>query len=99
MYLKVKHIPMQITAELSLYPLADNYEGPIIKFIKVLKSNLSVTVHTHSMSTFVKGESSQVFASIESAMKTVDEEGRAFSIVIKAINRDLPVEKGFLEFG
>lgn len=87
---------MKVTAELSLYPLADDYEGPVIRFIKALQLNTDVSVHTHSMSTFVKGECKQVMEAIANAMEDVGESSA--SLVIKILNRDLPVEKGFLEF-
>ena len=86
---------MVVTTELSLYPLTKDYEGPIIKFIQALKGQSDIQVYTHSMSTFVKGESKAVFDAIESALSDMD---GTVSLVIKAINRDLPVEKGFLEF-
>lgn len=86
---------MVVTTELSLYPLTNDYEGPILAFIKVLKDNPEVEVLTHSMSTFVKGESSAVFGGIERALASVE---GTVSLVIKVINRDLPVERGFLEF-
>ncbi len=89
---------MVITAELSLYPLEKDYEESIIHFIRKLKENDGVEVMTHAMSTFVKGESKQVFAAIEQAMAEVDNRSVTFSLVIKAINRSLPVEQGFLSF-
>lgn len=88
---------MKITAELSLYPLKDDYEGHIITFIKGLKSSSHVEVMTHSMSTFIKGQSKDVFDAIDKAMAS-GADLDTFSLVIKIINRDLPVEKGFLNF-
>jgi len=82
---------MFVTTELSLYPLTNDYEGPILTFIKLLKDNPDVEVLTHSMSTFVKGESGKVFGAIESALTSVE---GTVSLVIKIINRDLPVERG-----
>lgn len=89
---------MQVTAELSLYPLTPDYEGPIIAFIKYLKDQPSLSVCTHSMSTYVKGESTAVFRAINDALIEVSDKGLTASLVIKIINRNLPVEKGFLEF-
>ncbi len=89
---------MVITAELSLYPLKTEYEESIILFIKELNRADNVKVMTHAMSTFVKGESKQVFIAIEKAMTETDKLGTPFSLIIKAINRSLPVEKGFLQF-
>ena len=88
---------MIVTAELSLYPLKDTYETPIIFFIKTLKEHENVSVDTHAMSTFVKGEQRHVFDAIDSAMNAINKDN-TYSLVIKIINRDLPVEKGFLKF-
>ena len=87
---------MTITAELSLYPLKDTYEPSIIAFIKQLRSNEKVSVDTHAMSTFVKGEQRHVFDAIDSAMNVINK-NNTYSLVIKIINRDLPVGKGFLK--
>jgi len=89
---------MIVTAELSLYPLQDNYEATIIAFIKSLKSNPSLQVSTHAMSTFVKGEIDDVMLAIAKASKSIADMNYGFSLVTKMINRDLPVEKGFIEF-
>jgi uncharacterized protein YqgV (UPF0045/DUF77 family) len=89
---------MIVTAELSLYPLQENYEATIIAFIASLKSNKSIKVHTHAMSTFVKGDHKDVLDSISIGLEAAHEICTGFSLVTKMINRDLPVEKGFLEF-
>jgi uncharacterized protein YqgV (UPF0045/DUF77 family) len=86
---------MVVTTELSLYPLTKDYEGPIIAFIKKLKESTDIEVYTHSMSTYVKGESQVVFTAVEAALASCD---GTVSLVMKTINRDLPVEGGFLEF-
>jgi len=87
-----------ITVELSLYPLSTDYEPPIIDFIKTLQSSDEIRVHTHAMSTFVKGESQKVFLAINKAMEVVHEKSHTFSLVTKIINKDLPIDKGFLIF-
>lgn len=89
---------MQITAELSLYPLVNDYEAVIIPFIQKLKTHSSIEVYTHSMSTYVKGESQVVFDAIHSALDEANRKCETLSLVIKMINRDLPVEQGFLNF-
>ncbi len=88
---------MKVTAELSLYPLTTDYEQSIIAFIKHLKSYDDLNVNTHAMSTFVKGDIHKVMKAIAESM---DHSAGAIgsSLVIKLINRDLPVEAGFLDF-
>lgn len=88
---------MYLTVELSLYPLKEHYESDIIRFISALKENKVLEVHTHSMSTFIKGEKDDVFAGISAAMDAIGHTD-SFSLVMKVINRNLPVETGFLEF-
>jgi uncharacterized protein YqgV (UPF0045/DUF77 family) len=89
---------MIVTAELSLYPLQDSYEPAIIAFIQSLKAESEITVHTHAMSTFVKGENKTVLAAIANGLELANTKCSGFSLVTKIINRDLPVENGFLEF-
>ena len=88
---------MTITAEISLYPLLADYESVIINFIKTLKLDNSLNVTTHAMSTYVKGENKPVFDAISNALEHANKEVETLSLVIKIINRNLPVEKR-LEF-
>lgn len=89
---------MIITLEISLYPLSKNFESSIIKFIECIRANEELEVFTNSMSSYVKGESTIVFNVINDAMKRINADEDTFSVVLKIINRDLPVGKGFLEF-
>ena len=87
-----------VTAELSLYPLNGDYEPIIIKFIQTLKSHPNIEVFTHSMSTYVRGKSDEVFPAINSSMKSIGEDSDTVSLVIKLINRPLKPEAGLLNF-
>ena len=89
---------MIVTAEVSLYPLSDDFEAPIISFVKRLNQNQAVEVFTHSMSTFVRGDSEKVFNAINEAFEKSVENIDTVSLIIKVVNRDLKVEKGFLGF-
>jgi len=89
---------MQITCELSLYPLTQDYEEVIIAVIKYLKTDADLTVITTAMSTFVKGDSDKVFERLKGLYKQPSLSSVNNSLVIKIINRDLPVEDGFLTF-
>jgi len=87
---------LKTTVELSLYPLSDNFEECILLFISKLKENKELNVYTHSMSTFVKGDHHLILSGIASALEDVNQHTETMSLVMKLINRDLPVEKGFL---
>ena len=89
---------MTVTAELSLYPLTKDYEEPIILFINKLKAHKALKVLTHSMSTYVTGNNTEVFSAINSALEDIDSLGITVSLVMKIINKQLPVEAGFLDF-
>jgi len=68
---------MQLSAELSLYPLDAEVEAAVLAFIEDLKSTGSVSVITNSMSTQVSGEWQAVFSAVETALKlSHDRSGR-----------------------
>jgi len=60
---------MRLTAELSLYPLSENYENIVLAFIERLISEHPVSSVTNSMSTQLTGESAAVFAAIAQALE------------------------------
>jgi uncharacterized protein YqgV (UPF0045/DUF77 family) len=87
-----------VTAEISLYPLTTDYEADIIAFIQLLHTQEHIEVFSHSMSTFVRGESAFIFKAINAAFDAIGAQKDTLSLVIKMINRPLPIEKGFLKF-
>lgn len=89
---------MVITCEISLYPLLENYEEVIINVIKTLKRCDGLQVNTHAMSTFIKGESSNVFSAMDMVYQLDAMQSKPSALVMKVINKDLPVEVGFLKF-
>ena len=83
---------MHLTAEISMYPLDQNYEAPILEFIAVLKAQAGITIFTHSTATKINGSFDAVHAAIGKAMKHSSAQGIKSSIVIKYLNMDLPVD-------
>ena len=82
---------MKASAEISLYPLDENYKERIIDFIHRLKSDKSVEIVTNGMSTQVFGEYDEVMEAITSEIK------KSFEIphsvfVLKVINADLDIK-------
>ncbi len=59
---------MQLSAELSLYPLDADYENIVLAFIDTIVAEGSVSSVTNSMSTQIHGEASEVFAVIQKAL-------------------------------
>ncbi|MFN3316588.1 MAG: thiamine-binding protein [Raineya sp.] len=62
---------MQITAELSLYPLHSQYEQSVWDFIEDLRANPALEVQTNGMSTQVFGEIDAVMPCVTAAIKKV----------------------------
>jgi uncharacterized protein YqgV (UPF0045/DUF77 family) len=78
---------MIATAEISLYPLHENYEEVIIEYILKLKEYNGLRVETNGMSTQVFGEYDTLMAAIAAESKTVFESGKAV-LLIKLIGAD-----------
>ncbi|MEK9592307.1 MAG: YkoF family thiamine/hydroxymethylpyrimidine-binding protein [Luminiphilus sp.] len=60
---------MKLTAELSVYPLREDYKVAVLGFIDELLKDQQVVAVTNSMSTQVSGEDEAVFKAIQAALK------------------------------
>ena len=56
---------MQLTAELSLYPLSENYIEIVLSFIAELEKEQGLTIRRNAMSTQMSGDSKLVMNTIE----------------------------------
>lgn len=80
---------MRVSVELSLYPLREEYKGPIIKFVESLRSREDIRIETNGMS-------SQLFGDYDILMRILHEEMRELFagpdkvvMVMKWVNDDL----------
>lgn len=80
---------MQLSVEISKYPLNENYIPAIQGFIDRLNTHKSITVLTNTMSTQVFGDFDDVMNAISSEMKTSFEQDLKQVMVMKFINSDL----------
>ena len=82
---------MRITAEISMYPLHENFVRDIRDFILRLRAANGVEVETNQMSTQVRGE----FAAVTSALNECMRDGMtgpdSVIFVVKFLNADLPI--------
>ena len=78
---------MQVTVEISMYPLRDAYLEPIDAFIKALYK-YPVAVTSTMSCTHVIGEFDEVMMAINTEMKVVFEEGQT-CFAMKVLNGDL----------
>lgn len=79
---------MQVMVELSLYPLVNDYIGPIKAFIERLNSYSNLTVITCSTSTQVHGEYTEVMQVLGAEMQRTHEEVGQAVFVAKFLNFD-----------
>jgi|AntRauTorcE11897_2_1112592.scaffolds.fasta_scaffold53771_2 uncharacterized protein YqgV (UPF0045/DUF77 family) len=83
---------MKLSAEMSLYPLQEEYEKPILEFIEDLRSNPELSVKVNTMSTQVFGDFDVVMGELKKAMKKAFGQELARILVVKFINSDLNPE-------
>lgn len=76
---------MKITAEISMYPLKENYVDPILSFINELKKSPDLKINTNTLSTQISGEYETVMDCLIKELKPVFERYIA-SFVIKIVN-------------
>lgn len=81
---------MQITAELSLYPLNEQFEKIVLRFIDRLLEGHAVSTATNSMSTQISGESHAVFNAIRDALEQSYQEFGQQVLVAKFIPEHHP---------
>jgi uncharacterized protein YqgV (UPF0045/DUF77 family) len=80
---------MQLSAEISLYPLADEYLEVIKGFVERLAEYDDLVVQTNTMSTQVFGEFRRVMAVLSDELERVYQQVPSQVLVCKFINRDL----------
>ncbi len=83
---------MQVSVDISLYPLHADYEPPIIEFIRLLKSFPDIQVKTNSLSTQLVGEYDAVMMALKDAMRPSLTGSTKMSFVLKILN--VAVEPG-----
>ena len=79
---------MQLSVELSFYPLKDDYKEPILSFINLIKQEPNIKVISNRISTQIFGEYNEVMAALSRMMRdSFDRYGTAV-FVAKFINSD-----------
>lgn len=80
---------MNISVELSLYPLSEEYGTPILKFIERLKSYKEIMVTSNTMSTQVFGSYDLVMDVLKKEMEPTFIEEKTVVMIAKFANLDL----------
>lgn len=84
---------MRITAELSLYPLREDFIAPIQRFIRVLEAGGRIEVRSNQLSTQLRGELDDVMAAVRDALEASFAAGGSQALVAKFLNADLPLDE------
>lgn len=74
---------MEMTAEISLYPLTENYEEVVLLFLERLDRHPEIRFQTNGMSTQIFGDSKTIFALLETEFSDIQKDGKAL-LVMKA---------------
>ena len=80
---------MKLTAEMSLYPLQEEFLPIIQAFIDALFANSRLTVVSNAMSTLVSGDYDQVFAAVSDALAASTRQFGKQVLVVKFIPWEL----------
>ncbi len=78
---------MNISVELSFYPMDATFEPPIIKFIERLQSYENIEIQTNSMSTFVHGDYDQIMNMLSYETKAAFQLSETAVMVMKILKR------------
>ncbi|MFT6906639.1 MAG: hypothetical protein ACJAS1_003307 [Oleiphilaceae bacterium] len=79
---------MQLSVELSFYPLKDGYKKEILSFIELLKQEPNIEVVSNRMSTQIFGEYDEVMAVLSRMMRSSFERYGTAVFIAKFINSD-----------
>ena len=82
---------MNITAEMSLYPLKDGPVPEIIRFIRELREQPDIEIVSNQLSTQLRGEFEAVTGAINRCMQQVMQAPNTVVLVLKYLNVDLEI--------
>jgi uncharacterized protein YqgV (UPF0045/DUF77 family) len=82
---------MNITAEVSLYPLTETFVTPIRDFILELRRQPGIEVVTNQMSTQIRGDFDAVTTALNRGMRQAMQHGAHLAFVVKYLSADLPI--------
>ena len=82
---------MRITAEISLYPLRENFVEDIRAFILRLRDEPGLEVISNQLSTQLRGEYDAVTGALNRCMRLSMEQAGTVVFVVKYLNADLDI--------
>ncbi len=85
---------MQVSLEISMYPLQADYIPPIQSFIDKLNTHSNIKVKTNSMSTQIFGAYDHIMEALKVSMLHAFGDTNKVAMVMKMINSNLDYEYG-----
>jgi len=82
---------MNITAEMSLYPLRDGPIPEIIDFIRELREQPGIEIVSNQLSTQLRGEFDAVTSAVNQCMRQAMQAPNTVVLVVKYLNVDLEI--------
>jgi uncharacterized protein YqgV (UPF0045/DUF77 family) len=82
---------MNLTIEISLYPLTENYKEEVLGFINLLQQE-GLKVRVNALSTQIQGDSGRVWNSLGTAIEKTFSAGLRASLVIKVLPGDIDLD-------
>ncbi len=83
---------MQITVEISLYPLHTNYGTTVLDFLADLRTHDGITIRTNHMSTQVSGKYEVVMSALHASIRRTLSQDQSAALVIKIFNEELDLD-------
>ena len=84
---------MNITVDISLYPLAEDYKPAIKTFIRDLRAHSGLEIVTNQMSTQVRGDIDVVSSALNDSMRKAMRQEAKVVFVARYINADLDISQ------
>lgn len=82
---------MNITAEMSLYPLKDGPVPEIIDFIRELRDQAGIEIVSNQLSTQLRGEFEVVTTAVNRCMRQAMSAPNTVVLIVKYLNVDLDI--------
>lgn len=75
-----------------MYPLREDYEEQVLKFIDLLKKNDGLQIRVNAMSTQVTGDFDTAFRQVQDSIRKVYESGVKASFIVKILHGALDLD-------
>lgn len=82
---------MKAAVDISMYPLKEDYEAPILDFIHRLRKHPGLAIHTNSLSTQITGDYDLIMEVLKQEIKTSFLANTTQIMVLKILNIEIEI--------